>query len=976
MPDSYAQSTIDRELWTELELLETIRDHATSIVVTGNARAARALRQRYNQWQYSSGRSGWRTAGIFGWDAWLEDMWEAAAIRGIEVRSLLNDAQEAEIWRSVLEEDADARQTIFIGSLAESAQKAWAEMQRFNVPLKTLRNDSSMDARAFARWAADFEMRCRKSAFLSTSQLETAAVGWVSNGFSLPEEVLLTGFDRVSPAQTILLEALRAGGCRIRQIALRQPVDSVASPAIVVARTQTEEAEAAAYWIRGTLLTNPLHRIGIIVPSLAESRASMDAAFRRILAPSSFEVGAPHPLLPYEFSLGTPMRLVPEIRAALSLLRWMYEPLPPEEVSWLLVHGDFSDSRADASADRDQDAANRAKLDHRFRDRKIQLGGPLAFSAFRQWLIHENNDNESASLRRTLQHISTALQDGTIKKTRRFADWRQTVEELLAAAKWRLLNPVVSRDFQLLARWDALLDKLSSLNAVTGAVKFDVALGRLEQLASQTLFSLESRNAPVQILGVPESAGLLFDAVWWMGARSSEWPSTGRAQPFLPWSVQSQAGMPHANPQEDYAFALQVTRRILSSGKFVVASFAQETADGDDATTHSPDREVLVSPLLRELLREIPIADAVDFVPSFAAALRQTCIADMDEVLDELPAPFQSKSIRGGVAFLEHQAACPFRAFAELRLAGQPLAGFDDGLSLRDQGTVMHRALQQFWDNVKSQHSLLTRTDDDLHRTLHESVASALAGFSKAASEPWQHALLEIEANRIEERLMQWMEREKNRPAFEVIATESALKSSELGGVEFDCRIDRIDKVPQGIVLIDYKTGDANRASCVGDRPDKPQLPAYAVLRNTTPDEPLAALAFARLQPQKLDFAIVGSVPSVLQRQNNSQEEEPSATASKADVRAKQKADPAALSSEELQAQLGQWRQTLTRLAEDFRGGVAVVDPKKGHETCRFCAQGLLCRIQETGSVAAELAEDDSEDNSSDGLALTEFSRP
>ncbi len=92
--------------------------------------------------------------------------------------------------------------------------------------------------------------------------------------------------------------------------------------------------------------------------------------------------------------------------------------------------------------------------------------------------------------------------------------------------------------------------------------------------------------------------------------------------------------------------------------------------------------------------------------------------------------------------------------------------------------------------------------------------------------------LLEIEAERLEERLLQWLEQEKQRPDFTVIETEAALKDARIGGIEMQCRIDRVDQVQEGVVLLDYKTGPVDRNSCAGDRPDQPQLPAYAVLRS------------------------------------------------------------------------------------------------------------------------------------------------
>ena len=190
---------------------------------------------------------------------------------------------------------------------------------------------------------------------------------------------------------------------------------------------------------------------------------------------------------------------------------------------------------------------------------------------------------------------------------------------------------------------------------------------------------------------------------------------------------------------------------------------------------------------------------------------------------------------------------------------------------------------------------------------------------------------------------MQWLEVEKRRPDFAVVKTEDTLEQVHLGGVELRCRIDRIDQVEQGIVLLDYKAGKVDSNACDGERPDEPQLPAYAVLRQDSASEgtPLAGIAFAGLHPRNVDLTVVGSVAGVF----------PLAAAARNNPRA-------TLSPEELQKQQEAWRATLTRVAEDFAAGVAVVDPKKGRETCRYCAQGLLCRIREADGVGSDSSEE------------------
>ena len=71
-------------------------------------------------------------------------------------------------------------------------------------------------------------------------------------------------------------------------------------------------------------------------------------------------------------------------------------------------------------------------------------------------------------------------------------------------------------------------------------------LGVLEQQAKQTIFAPESRDAPVQILGPLEAAGLTFDALWFLGADDASWPAVGRPHPFLTRSLQRTHNMPHA----------------------------------------------------------------------------------------------------------------------------------------------------------------------------------------------------------------------------------------------------------------------------------------------------------------------------------------------------------------------------------------------------------------------------------------------
>jgi ATP-dependent helicase/nuclease subunit B len=944
---SSATAEKQRVAWTEQTLLDTLQANvASAVVVTSTVRAARALRHQYDRRQLAAGNSGWMTPHILAWEPWVGALWDAAILSGCETRVLLTELQELELWHKLLEHDEAASQTISIDALAPSAQRAWKQLHQYEIPLTRLRSDDSVDAKAFYTWAAEFQKLCRKDFFLSPALLETAIVH--SSGFSnlpIPEQLFLVGFDRVTPAQMSLIDAITGHGCSALFVDLHACDNIATNRTIVCAGTADREIESAARWIRGMLMENPAQRIGIVVPSLETMQGVIDRTFRRVLAPSSMDVRVENASLSYEFSLGIPMHRLQPIRTALTLLRWLQTAISAEDVSWLLVHGGFSGAPLFATSSGSQ----RARLDRQFRDREFQLGGRVPFSSFQRWAARPGNQDQGVEVHRTLERIAITAQRHGMDKRRSFSEWSEIIHDLLTTAEWHLLASGSSADYQLHRRWDSLLQDLSTLDSVTGPVQFSIALAKIVHLAAHMLFTLETSNAPVQILGISESAGLAFDAVWWMNAGADAWPSHGKALPFLPWTLQRETQMPYANPDADHAFALRTTNRILNSGQTSIVSFALEKTDPANSSSANPDRETLLSSLVREVLPNLPILATEELAGMNPDAATIAAETFLETISEESAVPFQGTQVRGGIRFLELHAACPFRAFAELRLGTRPLAEPQTGLSPGAQGTIVHHVLERFWLEMKSQKNLLATPPEQLRERLIQHIHDALSEFFKHASEPWQEGLLQIEAERLERRLLAWLEQEKQRADFTVITTEDELESPELGGIEFKCRVDRLDRVDQGIVLVDYKTGVVERASCDGERPDQPQLPAYAVLRSHASEEPLAGVAFAALNPRKVGFTVVGSLPAVFS---------PSTSDPNAATPPRSKWNPAELTATEMELLQESWRTTLTRLANDFRDGVAIVDPKKHGQTCAYCEQSLLCRIRESSQTLESAADE------------------
>jgi RecB family exonuclease len=145
-------------------------------------------------------------------------------------------------------------------------------------------------------------------------------------------------------------------------------------------------------------------------------------------------------------------------------------------------------------------------------------------------------------------------------------------------------------------------------------------------------------------------------------------------------------------------------------------------------------------------------------------------------------------------------------------------------------------------------------------------------------------------------------------------------------------RVDRIDELADGSVLvIDYKVAaSAKKAkSWEGERPEEPQLPIYAVAL-TDQGRRVAGVAFANLSGRD-DVGFSGLSGDVVA----SGEIEPKRP------RKGGKPDP---DWPGIDGQIAQWRDVLSRLAEDYASGNARVDPRNASLDCRYCGRDPLCR--------------------------------
>ncbi len=885
---------------------------AGDTVIASSARAARALRRLYGEVQRAQGREAWQSPDILDWDSWLNRLWQKRLRSGSETRLLLTPLQEQQVWVQLIRPSIEGRRLISVHGVAELAQQAYALLCAYGaLDFLSGEKHGGTDVESFRLWARGFERRCRQEDWLSRAGLPLVLQEAVQAGREeAPFRLVLTGFDRVTPAQQDLIDAFKEQG---HEVLLVEPSEISPGPAssLVKAVDRRDEIATCAQWIRRELADaadrgHPC-RIAVVVPAISRERPEIERAFRQVLAPETVAIGARDLPLPYEFSLGVSLADVPMARSALLLLRWMREPLLQDQVSWLLLSGFLCEQQEEllAIADFDVNVRRRAmRQPEQDLDSFLQSAHP------------------PERLRHRLQAARRLLhQDSTLT----FAQWVHVADQLLDAIHWPGAHVLESEDFQVQARWSQLLDGVASLAFDGRIVDYAEFMGVLEQQAKQTIFSPESRDAPVQILGPLEAAGLTFDALWFLGADDVNWPAVGRPHPFLTRSLQRTHNMPHADSTADWKLAQQVTTRLKRSAAKCVFSFPAQNAEGvcRPSTLVSAAESMVASSALR---LSIGVKDAIDAEEPLPIVV--------EEAATILPWPKEQDA--GGAEILRRQAACPFQSFATRRLGARPMDATDWGLEARERGTVVHKILESFWLEIRTRDALLeARRDGRLHAMAERHVKAALDRYrERTLQHIWSQAYLDAEQERIVSLIEEWLDYEARRADFTVEAGEEKL-SATVGELKLQVRVDRIDAVEGGRVIIDYKTGMLTGVSWDGPRPDEPQLPLYAGFGKI---DDLKGVLLGRVREDNIKF--IGRVEDAgLVLPRDSKLTQPPYSA----------------------AMLQGWQNVLLDLAQQFLRGEAQVDPKQYPKTCKFCDLHGLCRIAESNPVDTG-DEDESDD--------------
>jgi ATP-dependent helicase/nuclease subunit B len=878
------------------------------LVVAASERAARALTSAFHRNRLREGLTAWPAPQILDFHTFIHSAWLE---HSSDPRLILNPVQEQSLWASVARDSGVSAPTLLPGPLHRLAALAMEAHGLFCAYAPQLLRTAARsgwvnDPAAFSRWLATFEETCRAKNMLSPARLPIELIPILEASSASRPPLLLAGFDRITPTQRTLFAAW--GECRELT-----PSDSTASIHFHRAAHQQAEFEACALWAAQRLAANPAARILILTQDASTRRGEIERAlFRHLPSPASAPL--------FEFSLGVPLSQIPLPRAAHLLLRWLSDPLAENELDWLLASGHACATNQETAALQ----AHMRALRHRGLERP-------------EWTLRAFLDSATTN--------SAALPAAWIarfgKAQARLAlanrqpqspiEWADLVPRLLEDLAWPGARPLSSAQFQAHRRFLQAVDSSGSLGFDGRRIRWSDWISILARTLDQTLYAPESRDAPIQIAGPAESAGLSADAIWFLGANEDNWPATGSTHPLLPIEVQRARSMPHATAQLDWNLAHIITNRLIHSATDIRFSCAQQV----EGTPARPSR--LIAQLAGPPL-ELP--------PEFNPAPTPKPLAQ--EFNDASLIPFPPGQAPGGSDVLTAQSNCPFKAFATTRLDAKGWDPAAAGLTPAQRGQLLHAVLHSVWGGPPL--GIRTRTD------LNDKIASGLRPFvethvdraisgklAPAVRERMPVRYLELEAERLTRLIAEWLTYESARAPFTVIGTE-VTKNTTVDGLELRLRLDRIDQlIDHTLLVVDYKSGNVSPKAWDSARPEDIQLPLYATFA-LDDDEDLGGLVFAKVLAGKPSFAgrAVDAQATLLTSLSNSSD------------LVKVKLTPGLQET---------WSESIKKLAREFLRGRADVDPRDYPKTCKNCDLHAVCRIHENLLV---LDDDDQDEEAAD----------
>lgn len=790
---------------------------------------------------------------IFSYRSWLEHFWKKNnPQRTIRLLSLL---ELRYILKEITEKNSINNSEVIIDELI----KCYSLCKTYFIDISTLPDFYANPSSLLIKWISEFEKFKTENNCIDTTDLFSSVYKSLESNIKIGNYYAY-GFKQRTPEQNKLFEILECQSLNSRSLE-----NNIQALSFI---DQETELESIAKWAKEVSLKNPNSQIGVVIPNLSQLQHLVKSTFDQEFDASLLETHHK----PYNISLGMSLCQYPLIQHLLSIVKISSQIIKGNiELEMLMktvtspyIKGALNESNS------------RALLVNRI----LGLGCEEATT---QKVLKLMKDCP------VLIQIVNALRSLKINKKIALEDSLDSINLLLLTWGFTSDRSLSSSEYQLFEKYQnesLILNRLS--NFYKKVSLFD-AIKILNTHLNSVIFQPKSGTANIHILGALEAEGLYFDHAWVSSMTSNFIPGKIKMPLFIPQKTSIEYKLPNSNfllVTEDAKVTLKALNNLSPETTYSYAKLMQ-------------NREELPSPY-------------IDFKDYLEVSFIKNSSRELIYIDDYKAPKIQELTIKKGVKTLQNQMSCAFRGFAG-RLNIDDFEAPHIGLSRLQQGNLIHKILETFFNEIKSGASLLKLTELELDNLIEKHTESATQNLPKSNFKL-------NEKIRLVKIIRQHIDLEKQRSDFEVIKTESTSEVN-INGLKFSTRIDRMDRLANGdSLIIDYKTGkDVKVSQMTGDPIDQAQLPIYAVTNSVD------GVAFATINSNDCQFKAITKNKSELPLTKQAINRMP-----------------------EWDKQITEWTSILNSASKQFQNGIASVLPVKN--ACDYCDYDLLCRVKKSSN--------------------------
>lgn len=901
-----------------------------TLILTPNARTQKAIYS--GQAMRCADDQVFSAINVRSFSQWQEHLWAELSFCQVLPTKISNLNIKSWLEKLIIEEPDWALTNP--SGVAAKVLEAYQNLIQWELELSDVSADESVEIDYFCRWINKLEHFCQGKnlvpEFLILKNIKQNIYQIIKE---IPKHILLVGFNQLTPLQKKIFSELKKHNIKVESYQYQVQPEQTSqlhfsslkdelSFAASYAKNYIEQQSKSFCYSDETMRSNG-GCIGIVVESLAAHLAEVHQAFSSVFQPEESKPWVALKKPKYNVSAGFSLAEQPLVKTALFLLNLKSNRMTLDELHFL-KNTPFIDWGKQTSTTK-----------HFLHQLCINARKEYSVGFVLKQIKAHKNYSQLSLLEERLEKLNE-ISPGNQRVREHISQWQNIltswqwigVTEFPNVQSFENSNQLNEFEVQVVERLLEAMQESETLDEMNDSVSYHEAITFLNLLTQQHPFQIASDRSDVHVLGILEATGLQFDELIIVGFNHVNWPQPNRINPFLPLSLQRDKNMPGSSSEREFEYAKDLSFSLLNSANQIIVT----SSDSDSASDKTASSFFSKLPL-KNTSEFFSVEDVSNSQANKTVLPDYQWIEDSSINLSDL----EIAEIKGGAYLLSEYAQCPFKAMTNYQLKlsdfGEPQLGIDPLI----RGRWLHETMEAIWKELANQESLLLLTKGNLEKLILDSLKSVLQKYQPYLLSVTDQALVELETEKLFTLISEWMEIEKIRDEFAVLALEKSYQL-KLADLELGFRVDRIDtNASSKIEIIDYKTGKTSLNNWFSVRPIEAQMPAYIL---ATKDKESSGLNYARLK--------VGEVAqSGIRFEQTEQASKIKIDAFEQKVNEQKVSSLNKLNIDSFDELVNLWQQTLSRMATGITSGYMPVSPKDTNQSCTFCHYRAFCRIDE-----------------------------